>query len=201
MSWFLKKGRVPATGKRVLLCIGHSRKTNGKRDGGAVSVGGVQEWSYNLDLASRIQPVLESRGHTVEVVSDYGEANYAQAAQFASGRAVAFKADVCLELHFNAAGEAAKGHEWLVVRGDDRALALAASINRQFCTILPELRQRGVKQIGPKDRGYGFLRAMPCPIVICEPFFGSNEADWQVAVDRKRMIAFAIAEGVDQFLA
>ena len=42
----------------VAICVGHSRHINGKRDGGAVSVGGVSEWTFNLDLAQEIDRIL-----------------------------------------------------------------------------------------------------------------------------------------------
>jgi len=50
----------------VAICIGHSRSVGGRIEGGAVSVGGESEWSYNRQLAEII--VDEPRPRTIETV-------------------------------------------------------------------------------------------------------------------------------------
>lgn len=182
---------------KIALCVGHSRFINGKRDGGAVSVGKVNEWTYNLDLAKMVSERLSR--HEVIIVSAYQGNGYTSSMRWLAGYLKEQKADVAIELHFNAAGPTARGHEWLYYHNSGKGLLLAKSLNFAMKTHVPEALSRGTKPLDAGDRGNEFVKLTHCPAVIGEPFFGSSASDWRIAVDKKPQIADAYAEGLTEW--
>jgi N-acetylmuramoyl-L-alanine amidase len=49
------------------------------------------------------------------------------------------------------------------------------------------------------QRGGQFLRGTHCPAVICEPFFGSNQAEWTYFAGHQQELAQVIADGIDDW--
>ena len=98
---------------KIALAVGHSRLQGGKIEGGAVSVGKVSEHTYNSDLAVKIQAELSNRGISSFIVSRYQGTGYTAPQKWLASELKDRGATFAVELHFNAAGEAATGHEWL----------------------------------------------------------------------------------------
>lgn len=184
----------------VAILVGHSRLVNGKPEGGAVSVGGVSEHAYNVDMAHRMQKTLGSMGVRSIILTWYEGHSYSSAVRWLSSEVQKMKARCAVELHFNAAGPQAHGHEWLYWHESDDSMKLAYAVNVEFVREFPELRQRGIKPVRSKDRGALMLQKMPCPTVIAEPFFGSNHDEWQAATTRKDDMATAMCRGIAKFL-
>lgn len=185
----------------IALCIGHSRLKNGRVEGGAVSVGGESEWSYNRQLAEMIVDELGQRMIDTLEVSRYEGAGYGAAQRWLADRLKKSGATLALELHFNASDDPdANGHEWLYWHSSKQGKLLAESINAEMCLAVNSIRTRGAKPRFTGDRGAEFLRGTHCPSVICEVGFGSNARDWQVMVEQKARIARAIAHGILEFL-
>lgn len=175
------------------LCVGHSRSG----DRGASSVDGTSEHFYNSDLARRIRLLLADQGIETVVINNYEGHGYTAAMTWLGERLKELGAMGCVELHFNAAeNDAANGHEWLYWADSYRGRELAKALDWQFRQTISPLKPRGIKQVTVRDRGAEFLRRTPCPAVICEPFFGSNEANWEFATTQKDEIALAIATGI-----
>lgn len=183
---------------KIALCIGHSRFINGKRDGGAVSVGKINEWTYNLDLAKMISERLS--GHEVIIVSAYQGSGYTAAQRWLAAYLKDQKVGAAVELHFNSASPTARGHEWLYYHSSIKGLLLAKSLNLAMMNKVPESIARGVKPLNAGDRGNEFVKLTSMPSVIGEPFFGSSLSDWKIAVDKKPQIADAYAEGLTKWV-
>lgn len=192
---------------KIALAVGHSRFVKGRRDGGAVSVGGVAEWTWNLDLAKRIQVQLTSLGVESIIIDHYEGSGYGSAMRWLAARLKALKVEAVIELHFNAAGPDATGHEWPHWHSSRNGQHLASLIKSEVGFTFPELLSRGLKpRIRPRaakerrnNRGWQFLNYTHCPAVIAEPFFGSNVEDWQIVTRRKEDLAQAIAEGIASY--
>lgn len=187
----------------VALCVGHSRKINGRRDGGASSVGAVSEWRYNCALADMIGAHLTRNRLRWFILDDYAGQGYAAAMRWVADQLAARGADVAVELHFNAASSpAARGHEWLYWHTSKAGKRLAESIEYEFRLQLPPnlIPDRGAKPVESFGRGSEFVRRTHCPAVIAEPFFGSNDDDWKLASTNQDKIAIAIANGIDEWL-
>jgi N-acetylmuramoyl-L-alanine amidase len=184
----------------VALCVGHSRHINGRRDGGAVSAGGVQEWEFNRDLAFEIERILREKGVQAFVLDDYRGSGYTDSMRWVASELRARKATVALELHFNAANGTARGHEWLYWGHSKRGKALADALRGAYAEAFPSAVSRGSKPRVSGDRGGEFLKLTHCPAVIAEPFFGDNPQEWQIAASGLTAIAEAMAEGLMDYL-
>lgn len=187
---------------KVGICIGHSRKINGRTEGGAVSVVGVSEHAYNSEIAKLILDRLSEFGIEGFIVSEYQGNGYTAAQKWLASYLKSRGATVAIELHFNQAeSDTATGHEWLFWASSGKGRELAKDLDASMLSEFPGFRQRGIKPKGHGDRGAEFLKLTHCPAVIAEPFFGSNPDDWQEVAVEKRRLANAIAEGLRQFKA
>jgi len=185
----------------VALCVGHSRKINGHPEGGAVSVGGVSEWTYNRELAGMIRDILAESRVSSRIYSDYEGGWYGTAQRWLAAVLRLDNVTLAIELHFNASDSpAATGHEWLYWGTSKAGKRLADSLAAEMCLAVPQLKSRGIKPKTASDRGAEFLKGTHCPAVIIESFFGSNVGDWEIGVERKAAIARAIASGILEFL-
>lgn len=186
----------------VALCVGHSRQIHGRIEGGAVSVGGVSEHSYNTGLARLIQSQLAARGVSSFIVESYEGSGYTSAQKWLGEHLKAKGATLAIELHFNSSeNDSATGHEWLFWASSVKGKKLAGYLDFSHREKLPTLKARGTKPKGNGDRGGEFLRFTHCPSVIAEPFFGSNPLDWGLADKDKEQFALASAEGIIDYLA
>lgn len=180
----------------IALCIGHSRRN----DSGAVSTGGVSEWSYNSQLAPMIDCVLHAYGWNAIVIDRYDASGYSAAMSWLAAELRERNVRAALELHFNSSdNSAARGHEWLCWHTSSGGFALAEALNQSFRGSVSGLPARGVKKRS-SGNGSAFLRGTHCPAVIGEPFFGSNANDWGIAQDMNKM-AQAYALGIHSYLS
>ena len=173
----------------IALCVGHSRPN----DSGATSVTGVTEWDYNSELAEMIGSKLRQ---PYKIYSTYQGNSYVSAMRWLAKKLHDDRVDVAVELHFNSATPKATGHEWLYWNTSEKGRLLARSLRDSFEDSFPSLTSRGIKARQKGSRGAMFLRATCMPACIVEPFFGSNEEDWELALKHKEGIAASIAGGL-----
>ena len=173
----------------IALCVGHSRPN----DSGAASVTGVSEWDYNSELAEMIGSKLRQ---PYKIYSTYQGNSYVSAMRWLAKKLHDDRVDVAVELHFNSATPKATGHEWLYWNTSEKGRLLARSLRDSFEDSFPSLTSRGIKARQKGSRGAMFLRATCMPACIAEPFFGSNEEDWELALKHKEGIATSIAGGL-----
>ena len=192
---------------KIALCIGHSRFIKGRRDGGSVSVGGVSEWSWNCDLATRVMQDLRLMGIESTIISVYQGSGYEGAMSALASRLRELGVRAAIEFHFNCADASARGHEWLHWCASPNGLRLAALLDAGMDAMFPEIPSRGLKaRIKPRNaseaednRGWQFLAYTHCPAVIAEPFFGSNVKDWTTANERKDDLAKVYADAINHY--
>lgn len=177
---------------KVGICVGHSRRG----DHGAISRGNVSEWDYNSILAAHLSDRLTRDDIDHIVVRDYQYRSYSTAMDWLAAHLKHEGCDLAIELHFNAAGPSANGHEWLYWHRSDRGQEAASTLCSEFASAFPESANRGAKAKGKGDRGATFLRKTHCPAVICEPFFGSNAAEWATFDQQQSAIADAYAAAI-----
>jgi N-acetylmuramoyl-L-alanine amidase len=184
----------------VAICVGHSRHINGKRDGGAISAGGVSEWTFNRDLAFQIDRILREKGVQSFVIDDYRGNGYTDSMRWLASEIKAKGATLAIELHFNAATGKAKGHEWLFFQTSKEGKRLATAMRGAYDEAFPMSVSRGIKAKISGERGGEFLKLTHCPAVITEPFFGDNPQEWQVAASSVSAMAEAMATGICDYL-
>jgi len=189
--------QAKASTNHVIVCVGHSRIG----DSGAVSVGGVNEWVYNKDVAEKLCRVLRARGVSCEVISHYPSRSYSGAMSWLRKEIQKRKGTLAIELHFNAAHEEANGFEYLHVISSARGLLLAQCLLKAHMSVIGNKQKcRGTTAIKAGDRGYGFLSKVAPPAVICEPFFGTNPKEWERYKDQGRELALCYADGICTYL-
>lgn len=183
---------VPAEpGRTVVLDPGH-----GGRDTGTISVlDGLPEKTFTLDLAKRLQPLLEARGWRVyltrTVDMDFALSNRVSFA-------IAHHADLFVSLHFNSSAPEHKqagletycmtpvgmpstltrGYQDIVSRVfpvnlyDSGSLRLALRLHSAILRATEE-EDRGVR----RARFLGVLQGQKCPAVLIEGGYLSNPAE------------------------
>jgi len=171
------------------LCVGHSRAG----DSGAMSVGNITEYEYNCALVDLISSRIKAK---VKIYDAYEGRGYTTAMKWLGRKMKADGISVAVELHFNAATPKATGHEWLYWHTSEKGRLLARTLRDSFEDSFPQFTSRGIKPRKKGSRGSAFLRNTHCPAVICEPFFGTNEDDWELATQHSTGIASAIAGGI-----
>lgn len=181
----------------IAICIGHSRPG----DSGALSTGGVTEHTWNSRIAAKLAGILNARGIECQIISAYQGNGYSAAMRWLGKKLGAAKPLLAIELHFNCAeSPEATGHEWLHWPDSNNGRILAKFFKRRMELAFPALASRGTKARGPKEDGGGFLRSTPCPAVICEPFFGSNESDWHLLDTHQDRYAQVLADGITDWI-
>jgi N-acetylmuramoyl-L-alanine amidase len=162
--------------KTVSICVGHSREG----DNGAVSVSGRSEWNYNEPIAEMLAAMLRSAGVKVHVHDSYPGIDYPVSMKALSNALNVESPDCAIELHFNSASPNARGFEYLFWETSAKGRKLAQAFQSAHRERFPNQRDRGIKSIGFGQRGSLFLRLPNCPCLICEPFFGSSQDDWNL---------------------
>ncbi len=181
----------------IAICIGHSRPN----DGGSTSVGGVSEHTFNSRIGAMVVSRLTAMGEACTMIGAYQGTSYGLAMTWLAGRLKDLRATVCVELHFNDADASASGHQWLYCSGSPRGKRLAQLFDGRMQAAFPTLHARGTVGLGKDDRGWGFVYGTPCLAVICEPFFGSNQSDWDLINSHQDRLAQVIADGLTDFIS
>jgi len=184
---------------KVAICVGHSRRILGKLDGGAVSTGGVSEHEYNSEVAGRLREKLKAFGIESVIFDSYAGSGYTAAMRDVAAKVKAAKSDVALELHFNSDTPSARGFEYLCHPNSPKGKRLATIALSEHARAFPTAKARGVKPLSRGDRGYEFVNLTHCPAIICEPFFGSNVAEWKLYSESGDRLAESYASTIYKY--
>lgn len=186
---------IPRDKLNVAICVGHSREG----DTGAVSCGGINEWTYNKRVAEYLKSDLQEYGITSFVVDQYGGTygSYVSAMNWLVKYLKEQEASIAIELHFNASDNPkAEGMEMLYWNTSRIGMSLAEYVLRGCQRYFPLIKNRGIKSRKKGDRGGTFLRKTTMPAIITEPFFGTSWQDWITFADQESTLSQAIALGV-----
>ena len=173
---------------KLAIQTGHTKGT------GAVGCGNVQEYDFNAKVTSEIERLAPIYDVELLVTHRDPELGYSAAVRKTAAAIKDFDADLCLELHFNSAGESAKGCEILHYcnssNGERAAHCMADSLKPMLDALSIPLRgDNGVRSLWyhkadePKaysNRGSYYVYATHCPALILEPFFGSNPREMEL---------------------
>lgn len=174
---------------KFAIIVGHEKKA-----GGAEMYGTHEsEYSFNTKLAKEIANFCTTTFHQLKPIIIYRDGIGISGAYHKAS--AIDKADLCVELHFNASGGAARGTEVLCTT-DKNDLDFAHIMLSQICQALGRTGEsRGVKTIPRNGRGganvHGFPGGANC---LIEPFFGDNKQDSELAYAKNRQLAEAVAK-------
>lgn len=176
---------APIDRPRLAVVVGHTARSPGAYSKAL----GVNEYAWNTGLANMMKDVNADLTVGIFTRDQGGIAG-------AYKRVKEWGADLIMELHFNAASAQATGTETIYLPPNQRW----ASIVQKHMVKAMGLRDRGAK--GPwNGRGETSLKSgAGKPVVIIEPFFGSNEDDSLKAASNKSELAMALVSAAVEFL-
>jgi N-acetylmuramoyl-L-alanine amidase len=194
-------GFPTANGQEIAICVGHTASGDGS---GAQNKYALikDEHKWNEELAFLLRDILIARGASPKIYyrTDGGYSAFVTK-QSQEIRRTQPNCKCAIELHYNASADPrAHGCEFLCYSnsGESLARALVSAYKSQF----PEMRLRrnnGVYRIS-SGNGAGWLKRVPPPAVIVEPFFSSNEQEMLFFDGKKQELAMAYAKGILDFV-
>ena len=187
---------MPASRKVVVIDAGH-----GGWDPGKIGEGGVQEKDVNLQIALKLQSLLEQGGATVLMtrIEDQALADRKGADLRARTGLVGLGgADIIVSIHQNSyPHESVAGTQVFYYEGSEPSGRLARHIQAEVKSFLGQVTNR--EALG--NTSYHILKQTDVPAVIIECGFLSNPIETRLLVDgeyQERM-AWAIYKGILAF--
>lgn len=178
----------------VVLDVGHSELQKGAKSPYPPF---TTEWDYNVRIAELIQKEVY-RAVAVIIHRDPVPDGY----QRLPAKINALGGDFILSLHCNAATPTAFGTEMIYHPGSLQGRAFAQlvqdEVSRLFGWTEGKPGYRGIKE-PINGRGSSLLAETIAPCVIAEPFFLSNQHDYQRGIDYQPELASAYARAIDKF--
>ena len=153
-------------------------------DHGACSFG-LREADIALNIGKRVEMYLQAAGYFVKLFQYDG-------LQAICDDANAFKADLFVSIHCNAANGSAQGTE-TYASGGAKSTRLAELILKQITNSLPVVNR------GVKTAGFYVLKHTEAPAVLVETAFIDNANDAKLLSTRQDDFARAIARGISDF--
>ena len=190
-----KKAAEKVTKRTLVLAVGHSREN----DLGALGADGeAYEWHYNSKLAYKIATALPMHIKTT-VINHYEGDTYSESMRWLKGKVDPLHADLVCELHFNSSiNPKANGYEMLHWHSSKKGREAADNLIDAMSKGYPDRTNRGAKGVAKGGRGAGFLKGPKAPCVILEPFFGSNNPEWEFFISEEGTdtLAKTLAKGI-----
>ena len=189
-----------ANGQEVAICVGHTASGQGL---GAQNKFAVikDENKWNEEVAFLLRDILIRRGASPQIYyRTDGSYSTFITNQSREMRATQPNCKCAVELHYNAATPAAKGCEFLCY--SNSGVRLARELANAYKTQFPDMtmrRDKGVYRIS-SGNGVGWLKRVPPPAVIAEPFFSSNKKEMKFFDVNKQELAIAYAKGILNFV-
>lgn len=156
--------------RRVAIIVGHTHYQHG-----ATTSTGVSEYDFCLAVARHIKARFPA-DNGIRIFTKDHIGTEGVACQVA-----AWKADLSIELHFNAFDGTVEGAEILVLKEEQKDSSIvAAGLLHSWCEDSGK-RNRGVKYVIGNDRGAKNLHVIRERgvkyVMLFEPFFGDNPKD------------------------
>ena len=186
----------------IVIDAGH-----GGNDPGKVGVNGVEEKAINLQIALRLQRLLESEGIEVVLTRTDDNGLYSEGADNKKVEDMRKRCEIITEkmpvftisIHQNSYPEEyVKGAQTFYYGKSDEGKQLAEQIQVSMIERLDKENHRSAKS----NESYYLLKRTPTPTVIVECGFLSNtqEAELLTTEDYQEQVAWAIHMGVMQYL-
>lgn len=188
-----KKLNTYGQGLKLGFVVGHEQHAKG-----AFGVAPLSQYEYewSTSLGKVIQRIAATKGVEVGIFLRDGVG-----IKGAHREANKWGAWAVVESHFNAYNAIAFGTETLCSNSQPGSHVFAAMVQRSMCEALGRKEMsRGVKKIGISDRGGLNVNLYPRTVLI-EPFFGDNQKEAQLAIDKKEQLATSIVLSFLDFVA
>ena len=186
-------------GKTVVIDPGH-----GGSDPGAVGQNGLKEKDVTLDIAKRVQRLLEAKGTKV-IMARTGDTDVDLYER--TNRANRAGADIFVSIHINAHNDRVYGGTSTYLYQNDRKDQPASRVqnSRRLANYVQNelLKSLGLRDVGVKEAHFAVLRTSGMPSILAEIAFISNtrEESLMRTDDFKNKAAEAIAKGIGLYFS
>lgn len=177
-----------------VLDIGHHPKAPGAC--GILNGKKVCEFAFNQELADMIQAKVKN----ARIIIIHRETGDDEGRRGLPAKTNALNPNFVISLHANAADKKAHGSEVLYFHTSTEGKIFAAILQRHFLSRLG-LRDRKIKPKTSSDRGGDQLAMTKAVIVLGEPFFIDNDAEFAAVAAKKDELAAAYADAIDEYAA
>lgn len=151
---------------KTAIVVGHDQNEQGAFS----PIINMTEYAYNCELANLLC-------HDFDIYYRPYKGGYARKMSKLANNLNRKDYDVVIELHFNMfdglANKKGHGAEAVIMPGNLKSMELSKTLLNEICHQF-QVSNRGIKEHGPGDRGYGFLSKMKANAIILEPFFGDE---------------------------
>jgi len=186
-------------GRTVYIDPGH-----GGSDPGATGQNGLKEKEVTLDIAKRLQRLLEAKGGTVKIVrsGDWDVDLYER-----TKRANQAAADIFVSIHINAHNDRSIGGTSTYYYQNDKKDQPAARVQNSgrlaACVQNELLKSLGLRDVGVREAHFAVLRTANMPSTLAEiAFISNNREESLLRTDNfKNKAAEAIARGIGLYFA
>lgn len=169
--------------KRIAVIVGHNAIVKGAYS----DVLGVHEYDFNLSIAENLK-AFSPFNVNIEVFNRSSNVSRRSIREGVMREHSINPFDAIIEMHFNSFGsENAKGGECLISKVSSRRNKELGKVFYDKLIDVMETKPRGLKEISKGDRGFSNIDdfrssfGFEGPVLIAEPFFGSNSSDCESA--------------------
>lgn len=178
---------------KLAIIVGHSEYDQGAK---ATKPINQTEYEYNSKLAIDLYRLAREAGLDCRIFTRNGKSRREV------GREVNAFGGVALELHLNAFDTVVRGTETLYDALPVENADFASIVHRHIVKAFKRdgKRDRGVKLVSFKERGWLNLHAVTIPGCLVEPVFCDNREESRLLWDKRAGYARALIDGVLEYL-
>jgi len=188
---------LPSTNKLIVIDAGH-----GGFDPGAIGITGKEEKNINLEIALKLQALLEQSGTNVVLTRATDDAVAGTKREDMKSRKIIkdeANGDIFLSIHLNSFPEEKyKGAQVFYPNGNEESRIMAENIQKSLINILDKGNNRIAKELG--DMYLIKNSKIPSNIIECG-FVSNSEEEAKLSSDEyQNKIAWAIYIGLTEYL-
>lgn len=172
---------------KILIDPGHASSTGGKR--AKFDTFEFLEYQFNRDVAKQLHDILKSQGHTVAYTTFDDSKDMGLSTRASKGKGY----DLLISIHANAASNStASGYEVFVATN-------ASKNSHGFADswINEMKKQTSLKNRGKKINDFTVIYKAPCPSILIEVGFFTNETEAKWMLDNIELIAKICADSIN----
>jgi hypothetical protein len=183
--------------RRLAIIVGHTESRPGAR---ALPPIDQNEYPFNKEVARLMEQAAAGRAIAARTFLRDGVG-----IRGAYEAAATYEPDAIIELHFNSFDNTqVRGTETLYSEANRHSKRLAEFAQQAMVQVFGRggRTNRGVKMPRPDQSGYVNVTAAPSvPSVLVEPFFGSNEQECRLALEKSGEYAEGLVKAFEAFTA
>ena len=165
---------------KIAFVVGHHENAQGAKS----EYFNQNEWAFYNEVLTELNTII---GNINVFYHNKNISGYTSRIKDTANRLNKLDFDLVIELHFNAAVPQANGCETLYYFNSKKGREYAQLFTDIVCDCTG-IKSRGVKALtNKKDRGFASVFYPKAPVILIEPFFGTNKKDCELIGSHKNM--------------